>query len=210
MCLSSLILCQAFRLPPQLQANALPTCRQGRLLLLRKSLCDSQSGGQLSCRSLCCRCAAPESTSKDLIIFLGAGLLCGGEGQKLGLGAGLACFWLGPASGGRDVTVLAECRQVSLCRFWRDARTKPRLGRASDRGLRRDRGRLRYCTHTMRCTDPAPEPNQLALRICTFGPTKRYSCTQIPGKARFWADLGGFCKCILGALPRYLCTETPA
>jgi hypothetical protein len=53
---------------------------------------------------------------------------------------------------------------------------------------------LSYCTHTMGCTDPAPEPNQLAFRLCTFGPTKRYSCTQILGKARFWADLGGFCE----------------
>jgi hypothetical protein len=66
----------------------------------------------------------------------------------------------------------------------------------------------------MGCTDPAPEPNQLALRLCTFGPTMRDSSTQIPRKARFWADLGGFCEvscpiyAILGALPRYSCTET--
>ena len=51
-----------------------------------------------------------------------------------------------------------------------------------------------YCTHTVRCTNLAPEPNQSARRLCTFGPTMRYSCTQIPRKARFWADLGGFCE----------------
>jgi hypothetical protein len=39
-----------------------------------------------------------------------------------------------------------------------------------------------------------PEPNQLALRLCTFGPTERYSCTQIPRKAIFWADLDHFWK----------------
>jgi hypothetical protein len=52
-------------------------------------------------------------------------------------------------------------------------------------------GRPRYCTHTMRGTDPASGSNQLALRLCTFGPTERYLCTQIPKKARLWADLGG-------------------
>ena len=46
----------------------------------------------------------------------------------------------------------------------------------------------------MRCMVGFPEPNQLALRLCTFGPTERYSCTQIPRKAIFWADLDHFWK----------------
>ena len=33
-----------------------------------------------------------------------------------------------------------------------------------------------YCTHTMRCMFGSPEPNQLALRLCTFGPAQRYLC----------------------------------
>jgi hypothetical protein len=67
--------------------------------------------------------------------------------------------------------------------------------------------------HDEMYTDPASEPNQLELRLCTFGPTERYSCTQISREARFWADLGDiqesspYKKGILGALPRYLCTE---
>jgi hypothetical protein len=54
--------------------------------------------------------------------------------------------------------------------------------------------KLTYCTLTMRCMVGFPEPNQLALRLCTFGPTERYSCTQIPRKAIFWADLDHFWK----------------
>jgi hypothetical protein len=67
--------------------------------------------------------------------------------------------------------------------------SRPCITRITARGAWRPSSRS-YCTHTTRCTDPASEPNQLALRLCTFGPTERYSRAQILRKARFWADLG--------------------
>jgi hypothetical protein len=68
-----------------------------------------------------------------------------------------------------------------------------------------------YCTHTVRCTGLAPEPNQLARRLCTFGPSERYSCIYTPKKARLRAVWTSFEKLALkntyfgcvAALPMY-------
>jgi hypothetical protein len=55
-----------------------------------------------------------------------------------------------------------------------------------------------YSTHTVRYMDSALEPTyQFTRRLCKFGPTEPYSCTQIPRKAKFWADLGDFRKLAL-------------
>jgi hypothetical protein len=66
----------------------------------------------------------------------------------------------------------------------------------------------------MRCTDPASKPNQLALRLCTIGPTECSHAHKSPGKPHFgqiWATFGNLAlgKMYLGCVTALLTYGDP-